>query len=156
MHAGADAGADERSRGREDERAIRELTERWVAAVTAKDIDRLLAYVTDDVVFLAPSVPPIVGRAAVGSMYRAVFAQFDVRQNPAYHELQLLGDWAFAWGTDALTFTPVAGGAPVHLEGNALSIMRRGDDGAWRFARGINNLMRSAPAEGPPRTGDGR
>ena len=73
-------------------------------------------------------------------MYRSFFAQFSVGQTFAPEEIQVGGDWAFGWGNDTLTLTPVAGGLPIQLRGRGLSIMRRQPDGSWKFARGMNNM----------------
>ena len=50
--------------------AIHQLTEDWLAATKAKDINRLIDMVTDDVVFLPAGLPPIRGKEAVRGMYQ--------------------------------------------------------------------------------------
>jgi len=47
--------------GRDDEQAIRRLTEDWLAAVKTKDTTRLEQMVTEDAVFLPPGHPPFEG-----------------------------------------------------------------------------------------------
>ena len=128
--------------GSADEQAIRQLSEDWLAAVRAKDIPRLSGLVTDDVVFLPPGFPPIRGKQAVETLYRSFFPQFSsVEQSVSIEEVQLAGDWAFAWGTERFTLVPQAGGAPIEIEGKGMSILRRQPDGSWKFARGINNTL---------------
>jgi uncharacterized protein (TIGR02246 family) len=121
--------------------AIQRLTQRWIEAVKAKDIDRLLSLVTDDVVFLPPSWPPIKGKQAVGELYRSLFTQFDVDQAAVIEEIELTGEWAFSWGTETLTLSPLRGGQPIRTRGKGLTILRRQPDSSWKFARGINNLV---------------
>jgi uncharacterized protein (TIGR02246 family) len=118
---------------------LEQLTQNWTAAVRGKDAARLASMVTEDCVFLAPNAPPLRGRETVRQLYSNLFARFDVAQKFRFEEIQSLGDWAFAWGTDDITMTPVGGGPPVHYAGHGLSILRRDADGQWRFARGINN-----------------
>ena len=92
---------------RDDAQEIRRLSESWVAATKAGDVERLLALVTDDVIFLPPNAPEIRGKPAVEGVYRMFFAQFgSVEQTPSIDEIQVVGDWAFSWGTDALELTP--------------------------------------------------
>ena len=55
-------------------------------------------------------------------------------------ELQVVGDWAFAWGTEEFTLVPQAG-APIEMRGKGMSILKRQADGSWKFARGINNTL---------------
>jgi ketosteroid isomerase-like protein len=90
-------------------------------------------------VFLAPNAPPLRGRETVRQLYTSLFARFHVTQKFLFEEIQSMGDWAFAWGTDDITMTPIAGGPPAHYVGHGVSILRRDPDHVWRFARGINN-----------------
>lgn len=126
----------------DDEQAIRKLTEDWLAAVRAKDIPALCGMVTDDAVFLPPGFPPLRGKQAVEAMYQSFFPQFrSVEQTVSMEEVQVAGDWAFAWGTEMFTLLPQSGGAPIEIEGKGMSILKRQPDGSWKFARGINNTL---------------
>ena len=123
-----------------DEQAIRNLTEDWLAAVKAKDITRLINMVAEDCIFLPPGHPPIRGRQAVEAMYNTFFPQFSsVEQRATLDEIEVAGDWAFAWGAESFDLVPLAGSQPIHMEGKAMSILQRQSDGTWKFARGINN-----------------
>jgi ketosteroid isomerase-like protein len=55
-------------------------------------------------------------------------------------EVRVTGDWAFGWGTDVLTLTPLAGGHAFQVRGRVMSIMRRHANGGWKFARAISNF----------------
>lgn len=130
-----------------DQQAIRQLTEDWLVAVRAKDIERLAAMVTEDAVFLPPGFPPVRGREAVETMYRSFFPQFgSVEQTASLEEVEIAGDWAFAWGAERFVLVPQSGGPPIEMQGKGLSILRRQPDGSWKFARGINNMQ---PAKAP-------
>lgn len=115
------------------------LTGEWIAAVKAKDAAQLASMVTEDCVFLAPNGSPIRGREKVGQLYTTLFARFEVAQKFQIEEAQAMGDWAFGWGVDDITMTPVDGGPPARFVGHGVSILRRDADEQWRFARGINN-----------------
>jgi uncharacterized protein (TIGR02246 family) len=118
------------------------LLDEWTAAVRAKDSAVLASLVTEDCIFLAPNAPPMRGRLTVQQLYQNLFARYELIQLFRFEETQLIGEWAFAWGTDDITMTPIAGGESVHFVGHGMSILRREPDGAWRFARGINNATR--------------
>jgi uncharacterized protein (TIGR02246 family) len=133
----------------DDVRAIRELTEAWIAAVRAKDLERLLSMITDDAVFLSASLGPIRGKDMVAALYRESFAKYDIDQTSVFEEIEVTGDWAYAWGTDVLTLTPRDGGAQVRRRGYGLSILQRQADGSWRYRRGINNMAQVSLAAGP-------
>jgi len=133
----------------DDEQAIRKLTEDWLAAIRAKDIPGLAGMVTDDAVFLPSGLPPIRGKQAVETMYRSFFPQFSsVEQTVSIEELEVVGDWAFAWGSEKFTLVPQAGGAPIEMQGQGMSILKRQTDGSWKFARGINNSLPKPAAPG--------
>jgi len=118
------------------------LTQDWLAAVRAKDIPRLAGMVTDDAVFLPPGFPPIRGKQAVEAMYQSFFPPFrSLEQTVCLEEVQVAGDWAFAWGTEKFALVPQSGGAPIEMQGQGMSILKRQPDGSWKFARGINNTL---------------
>ncbi|HXM70525.1 MAG TPA: SgcJ/EcaC family oxidoreductase [Thermoanaerobaculia bacterium] len=127
---------------KDDEEAIRTLFAEWKRASQAKDVDRLLSFITDDAVFLAPGQPPIRGKSAVKGLFRQIFGAFTFDQEWVFEEIAVFGDWGYCWGRDSVTMTPLAGGPVVRASGAGLSILRRLADGSWVVARGINNMVR--------------
>ena len=127
--------------GNED--AVREIVrvrDSWLAAVRAKDVDRLLCLLTDDIVMMHPNRPPIVGLAANRADLQAAFARFQVDQEVVSEEIVVAGEWAFDRSRSTTTVTPVSGDAPVTVWSKAITILRRQADGSWRIARVIGNL----------------
>lgn len=123
-----------------DRQAIQQLMADWTAAVRAKDVSTLTTMVTEDAVFLPPGFPPIRGKQAVERMYTGFFPQFSsVEQTAVVEELEVAGDWAFAWGSEHMILVPQTGGSPIHLQGKGMSILKRQSDGSWKIARGITN-----------------
>src|SRR5438105_4077320 len=47
-----------------DEQEIRQLVAAWIAATKAGDSETVLSLMAEDVVFLLPGQPPMIGRAA--------------------------------------------------------------------------------------------
>lgn len=126
----------------QDKELVEQLINRWRDAARAKQINQILDMITDDAVFLAPGAPPLRGKEAVSRVYQNVFAQFEVEQDFQLEEVQIVGDFAFAWGVDSATVKPLAGGDAVSQRGHGMMILRRDSTGAWKFARGINNKMK--------------
>src|SRR4029453_7520865 len=92
---------------RTDRAAIERFTAEWNEAMKAKDAVRLMSMVTEDVLFLPPGFPPIRGRQAVEAMYRAFFPQFSsIEQEAVSEEIEMMGDWAFAWGRESIVLGP--------------------------------------------------
>jgi uncharacterized protein (TIGR02246 family) len=127
----------------EDEQAIRELSARWLAAEKAKDIDALIEHVTEDAVFLMPGGRAVSGKPAIRALFETFFAMFSPDHSATITEIRVNGDLAFCWGDEVSVLQPSVGGPPIRLQGFGFSVLERGRDGRWRFARGINNL---APA----------
>jgi len=129
-----------------DRNAIMALLDQWHLATRAKDTQAILALVTDDVVFLPPSMPPIKGKKEVGNMYRTFFPRYrEINHESIIEEVRIAADWAFLWGIDELRLTPESGEPEIHLKGKGLSILKRQFDGSWRFWRGINNMTPQPP-----------
>src|SRR4051794_10994854 len=118
----------------EDEAAIRNLVDTWMAASKAGDIATVLDLMTDDVVFMVPGREPFGKQefaAASDAMKNVLIdGKADIR------ELRVLGDWAYMRNYLEMTITP-EGGAPVKRSGWTLTILRK-EDGRWRLARDAN------------------
>jgi uncharacterized protein (TIGR02246 family) len=121
----------------DDEQAIRELIDTWMAASKAGDTAKVLSLMTDDVVFMVP------GREPFGKQEFAAISQgmqgVRIDGTSEIRELQVLGDWAFLRGHLQMAITP-AGGNTVRQAGYTLTILRKGGDGRWRLARDANLL----------------
>lgn len=129
-----------------DRQAIEQLMTDWAAAVKTKDVARLASMVTDDAVFLPPGFPPIRGKQAVENMYKSFFPQFStIEQTVVVEELEVAGDWAFAWGSERSVLIMQSGGSTIQMEGKGLSILRRQPNGSWKISRGINNSRPLGP-----------
>lgn len=127
-----------------DEDALRALHAAWIDAVNARDLDRLLGWMTDDAVFLGPGQAPL-DRAAFQAGFLAGHAQSLIHCVSTLQEVVVVGDIAHARSRDTLSVTPRAGGDTLALAGHRLTVYRRQPDGCWRMARDAHTL---APAAG--------
>lgn len=126
----------------DDERAIRELIDTWMAASKAGDTATVLGHMTDDVVFMVPGREPF-GKAEFAAASRDMEG-VRIDGSSESRELQVLGDWAFLRGRLQMSMTS-PGGNPVHRSGYTLTILRKEADGRWRLARDAN-LLAGVPA----------
>lgn len=124
-----------------DEQAVRAVHATWIAAVNAGDLDRLLALMADDVVFLAPGQAP-VGRLEFPAGFAGAHRQFRIQCSSALEEVVVVGDLAHTLSRDALTLTPLAGaGTPAAaLAGHRITLYRKQPDGRWLLARDAHTL----------------
>jgi len=122
---------------KDDEQAIRELVDQWLAATKAGNIATLLTLMADDVVFMVPGREPFGKQAFAASareMKNVVMeAQSEIR------EIQVMGNWAWMRNRLKVTMTP-PGGEPMRRSGYTLTILRKNADGTWVIARDANLL----------------
>jgi len=124
-----------------DEQAIRDLIALWHRSTAAGDVDTVLGLMTEDVVFLVAGQPPMSGRAAFERGLRGLLAGHRIESTQQVREVQVDGDLAYSWTELSVRVLPLAGGdAPAARSGNALSVLRRQQDGRWRLIRDANLL----------------
>jgi uncharacterized protein (TIGR02246 family) len=122
----------------EDERAIRELIDTWLAASKAGDVPKVLSLMSDDVVFMVPGQEPFGKQAfAAASQWQDKF-RMEATSNIV--ELQVLGAWAYLRNQLSVTMTPKDGGKPVKRSGYTLTILRKQPAGNWLLVRDANLL----------------
>ena len=103
------------------------------------EIDRYLAVLTDDAVFMPPNSAPKTG-AELRSWLRAFLADYRVEWLEfASTETVLAADVAFHSYTYMWRLHPRKGGTPVSGRGKGVHLLRRQANGAWKIAREIWN-----------------
>jgi uncharacterized protein (TIGR02246 family) len=128
----------------EDERAIRDLVETWMAASRAGDLATVMSLMADDAIFLVPGRKPF-GKEEFAAASKAMKdVRVDGRSD--IEELRVLGDWAYLRSRLEVTVTP-PGGPALRRSGYTLTILRKTADGRWVLARDAN-LLTAEPAGG--------
>lgn len=124
-----------------NEQEIRQLVATWIEATKAGDTDTVLGLMSDDVVFLLPGHPPMIGKAAFAATMQVPPGQsrpqFDGKSE--IQEIQVLGEWAFMWTKLTVTFTPPGGAQPMTRAGHTLSVLKK-QNGKWVLCRDANML----------------
>jgi ketosteroid isomerase-like protein len=120
-------------------------------AVRSKDTSVALSLMTDDVIFMGPVGPPIVGHQAVhATLFVARWSQ-DVEETVDNVSVEVLGRTAIVIRSSSATASLTVGRAPlpsITMAGRTISVFRRQVDG-WKLARWLN-LMEKAQEQ--PRT----
>jgi uncharacterized protein (TIGR02246 family) len=125
------------SRMPDDERAIRDLIDTWMAASRAGDTQTVLGLMTDDVVFMVPGREPF-GKPEFAAMSQGM-KDVRVEGSSEIRELRVLGEWAYLRSHLQISVTP-PGGNSVKRAGYTLTILRKQPDGRWLLARDANLL----------------
>jgi uncharacterized protein (TIGR02246 family) len=122
-----------------DELAIRELNSTWIDAVNAGDLDRLLALMADDVVFLNPGGGPI-GKDGFSAAFQGGHRQGRIHCRSEMEEVVVVGEVAYSRCRDSLSLTPRAGGEEMQFAGYRLTVWRKHPDGRWLLARDAHTV----------------
>ena len=125
----------------DDERAIREVVETWIAASKAGDLAKVLSLVADDVIFMVCGQEPF-GKAAFARGF-AASSSMQIDGTSTVQEIQVLGDWAYLRNHLTVTVTPRDSGEPTRRAGYTLTILRKQPGGNWVLVRDAN-LMTTA------------
>lgn len=123
-----------------DERTIRELQERWIDAVNARDLVRLLALRADDVVFLNPGRAPFGCDGSPAAAFGPRTVNIRSVASAMLQEITVIGEVAYTLCRDSLSVTPRVGGQVMELAGRRITICHMLLDGRWLLARGANIL----------------
>ena len=122
-----------------DERAIREVHSTWINAVNAGDLDCLLSWMADDVVFLNPGQAPF-GRDGFSPGFSATHQQARINCVSELEDVVVVGEVAYTRSRDALSVTQRAGGEATQLAGHRITVYRKQPDGRWLLARDAHTL----------------
>jgi ketosteroid isomerase-like protein len=118
------------------------------AAIEAGDIGRYLALLSDDAVFLPPSLPAKTGDDLHGWL-RDFLERVAIHYLDLTHgETEIREDLAYQAFTCSWTATPKSGGQPAVMHFKGIHILRRQARGAWKIWREIWNTS-PAPAGAP-------
>jgi uncharacterized protein (TIGR02246 family) len=128
-----------------DVAAIRAIEQEFAQASIARDFDRVLAQRTDDIVWMPPNSPALVGKDAVRQALEA---------NPPASGFvitseQTEGSDDLAYDRGTYVYSVVVGTDTVNEGGKYLQILRRQPDGSWRLAVEIWNANQPPPPPAP-------
>ena len=123
----------------DDVKAIKRLGEEYFAATNAGDPDRCLAVMAPDVIIMPPDRPSIVGKEEIHRLSHHYHATYELDYTLVYDEVETAGDWGLARATVTGTRTHKTGGRIEKVSWRNLWIVKRQDDGKWKFWRIIFN-----------------
>ena len=125
----------------EDKDAIQAYTDEWVSQCLDRDWDALVERLTDDVVFMPPDEPAVVGKAAAADFLEAypIMTRFSVNIESADGR----ADLATIRGSFDMTVETEEG--ETRMVGKGLATYRK-EGGRWRMATDCWNL--DAPVGG--------
>jgi ketosteroid isomerase-like protein len=103
----------------------------YVAAINSNDTDRILALMSEDIVFQVPGEPELVGKAAITAWAGGFFAAYEARWDKTEHALEQSGDLAVSRYTYTARFRSRADGSEIGEIGKGTCVYRRAPSGEW-------------------------
>jgi uncharacterized protein (TIGR02246 family) len=116
-----------------EEAAIRATDDKWLAAATAHDLERILPFWADDATILPPGTPAITGKQAIRQYISGAFATpgFSISWKTEKIEVSQSGDMAYSSGIDRISLT-TPDGKSVTEENRGVAIWKKQPDGSWK------------------------
>lgn len=137
------ASAAEPVSGRADQDAIAAVSERWVEAFRARDVDGLLSLYTVDARVMSQDKPGLVGKAEIRQSFAELLGgQTLPAINFEIEEIGLMGD--FAWASVLAAIVGTDADAVEPYLSRTFIVYRRDVDGAWRIFRDIDHATPDA------------
>jgi ketosteroid isomerase-like protein len=144
---GSGSGSVGQSPAASDKATVDAATTAFHDALRGNDIERFMAYVADDVLFMPAGEPPVRGKQAMRDWVAGFFAQYRTTSlKLSDRELRVADGWAVELGTYEWELAPVVGGGSSVDRGSYMQVWQQRSDKTWSFAReAYNSSMAPAP-----------
>ena len=124
-----------RSMAQDDEQAIRESVETWLAASKKGDLSTMLDLLADDVLFIVAGKEPF-GKEQFATANQQQMKDVEMDAKIDIKEIEVAGDWAWMRSFLDLTFTRE--GKTASHSGHILTIWQKNSSGRWVIKRDAN------------------
>lgn len=108
-----------------------ELHHAYVGAINSNDTDRILALMSDDIVFQVPGEPELIGKEAIAAWANGFFAAFEAHWDKTELALEQSGDLAVSRYVYTARYRSREDGSELGEIGKGTCIYRRAPSGEW-------------------------
>ena len=119
----------------DDEQAIRESVETWLAASKKGDLSTMLDLLADDVLFIVSGKEPF-GKKEFAAANQEQMKDLEMDARIDIKEIEVAGDWA--WMRSFLDLTFRREGKSARNSGHILTIWQKNSAGRWVIKRDAN------------------
>jgi ketosteroid isomerase-like protein len=133
------------------ERMLRDLDAQWSNAAAAKDVERTIAYYSDQAVVFPPNATKAVTKDAIRNIWKDLLASpgLVITWSPGTAQLARSGEMAWVSGAYQLTINDTSG-KPIEDRGKYLEVWEKQTDGSWKCAADMWNSDLAVSAPVPP------
>ena len=130
------------------EQTLRDLDAQWSAAAGAKDLDKTVAFYSDDAIAMPPNASAARTKEAIRKLWRDLIASpgFVISWKATKIEVAKSGDLACLSGTYEFAMND-ASGKPVNDHGKYVEVWEKQADGKWKCGTDIWNSDLPVSAE---------
>lgn len=119
--------------------AINGWYERYVANNNAGDFDRFGTFFTEDIIWLPPDAPVVIGKEAILDYARPFFELYSIHQEITVEEITVSGKVAFGRSSNSEEYSPKGEGESIKTDNKAIYIFQHQNDGTWICSHAIWN-----------------
>jgi ketosteroid isomerase-like protein len=132
------------------ERILRGLDAQWSKAAAAKDLERTVAYYSEEAIVLPPNATSAATKETIRNVWKDLLAApgLVIMWKPTKVKLSNSGDLAWVSGTYELTMNDPSG-KPADDRGKYLEVWEKQPDGDWKCAADMWNSDLAASASAP-------
>jgi ketosteroid isomerase-like protein len=129
------------------EQILRDLDTQWSEAAATKDLERTLAYYSEDAIVLPPNATPAATKETIRKVWKDILATSGlvITWKPAKIKLGKSGEMAWVSGTYELTMNDAVGKS-ANDRGKYLEVWEKQPDGNWKCAADMWNSDLAGPA----------
>src|SRR5690349_5583398 len=130
------------------EHALRDADDAWSKAAASKDLEKTIAYYSDDASVLPPNAPIATTTDAIKKLWGDLLASpgLAISWKATKVEVAKSGDLGFVSGTYEFTMND-ASGKPTTDKGKYVEVWEKQGDGKWKCGTDIwNSDLAAAPA----------
>jgi uncharacterized protein (TIGR02246 family) len=115
------------------DQGIAAVDQAWIKAITANDLEAVLALYAPDAVMYPPDAMEAKGKEAIRDNYRGLLSAMTVQSATITDShYQTLGDTSIGWGRFTLKMVPKAGGDPIQMDGRFSAVAKK-IGGKWLY-----------------------
>lgn len=132
------------------ERLLRDLDAEWSKAAAARDVERTIAYYSDDAIVLPPNATSATTKEAIRNAWKDLLASpgLVITWKTTRVELGKSGEMARVSGAYELTMND-SSGKPINDRGKYLEVWEKQPDGKWKCVADMWNSDLAASTPGP-------
>ena len=131
-----------------DETTLRKLDDEWSKAAGSRDVEKMIAYYSDDAVVMLPNIPTLTGKEPIRTLWKSMVESpdFSGGWKATKVEVARSGDLAYISGNYEFNEKDNSG-KPITDKGKYLEVWKKQTDGSWKCV--ANMFSSDQPAVGP-------